>query len=305
MVSIKEVRSSNAALKKNHESLTAVFAGATAGIGLATLKEFAKSIPIPTAIIVGRSRQKFEPELQNLKNINPNGEYTFIEADVSLIKNIDAVCKQIKKQVSTLDLLFVSQGYVSFAGRENNADGLDNSISLRYYGRVRFTQNLLPIMSAHGRAISVLAGSKEGKIFEDDLDLERNYTTMNAMGHFAALHTLSYDKLAEQNPERGFVHVYPGLVNTGILGKSATGILGFFFTYVLQPLLSPFATSPGQSGELMLYLGTSEQYAKGSWAVDSDGTAKNEKVLVEYRDRGMAGKVEEHNDRIFERITSK
>ena len=304
MVAIDEVRSANAALKNTHESLTAVFAGATSGIGLATLKSFAKRVPKPRAIVIGRSRQRFDPEIQNLKRINSNGEYTFIEADISLIKNIDAVCEQIKNQVSGIDLLFVSQGYVSFAGRENNADGLDNSISLRYYGRVRFTQNLLPIMSPHGRAISILAGGQEGKIFEDDLDLERNYSIPNSMGHFAAMHTLAFDKLAAQNPEKGFLHVFPGLVSTGLLGRSATGVLGMLFRYVVEPVLALFATKPEEMGERVLYYGTSEQYAKGSWALDWDGTAKNEKVLVEYRERGMAEKVEEHNLKIFERATS-
>src|ERR1700761_6247339 len=105
MVATAEVRSANAALKTKHDTLTAVFAGATNGIGLATLRAFAKHIPQPKAIIVGRSRSKFEPELQNLKSINPNGDFTFLEADVSLIKNIDAVCEQIKKTVSSIDLL--------------------------------------------------------------------------------------------------------------------------------------------------------------------------------------------------------
>ena len=304
MVAITEVRSANAALRNKHESLTAVFAGATAGIGLATLRAFAKHIPEPKAIIVGRSRSKFESELQNLRSLNPKGQFTFLEADVSLIKNIDAVCEQIKKEVSSIDLLFTSQGYISFAGRENNADGLDNSISLRYYGRIRFIQNLLPIMSKNARAVTVLAGGQEGKIFEDDLDLERNYSVTNSAGHFAAMLSLTNDKLAEQNPERGFTHVFPGVVSTELLGNSATGVLGYFFRWVIQPILSLFATKPEEAGERMLYYGTSEQYATGSKILHSDGTEKAEKPLVEYRERGFADVVVEHNQKIFERTTS-
>jgi hypothetical protein len=54
----------------------------------------------------------------------------------------------------------------------------------------------------------------------------------------------------------------------------------------------------------MLYYGTSEQYAKGSKILDSDGSEKAEKVLVEYRERGMTDVVVEHNQKIFERVTS-
>lgn len=212
---------------------------------------------------------------------------------------------------SSIDLLFVSQGYVGLGGRENNADGLDNSISLRYYGRVRFTQNLLPLMSKNGRAISVLAGGLEGKIFEDDLDLEHNYSVTNSAGHFAAMMTLAYDRMAEQNPEKSFIHPFPGLVNTGLLWRSAASapwLLGLLIRYVVEPVANLFGTKPEDVGERMLYYATSEQFAgqgtKGCWTLDANGTVKMGKGLEEYRAKGMAEKVEEHNARIFERVTS-
>jgi NAD(P)-dependent dehydrogenase (short-subunit alcohol dehydrogenase family) len=160
MVSVKAARSANSALKNQHESLTAVFAGATSGIGLETLKLFTKNTPKPTAVIVGRSRSKFEPALKNLQAINPNGQYHFIEAEISLIKNVDAACAEIKKHTSKIDLLYLSQGFLNLGTRENNEDGLDVSYSLRYYGRVRFTQNLLPILSPEARVISGTSLSK-------------------------------------------------------------------------------------------------------------------------------------------------
>lgn len=303
MVSLSEVKSGNASLKNRHETLTAVFAGATRGIGLGTLIAFAKHIPKPKAIIIGRSRSHFNPELENLKSINPNGEYTFIEADVSLIKNIDAVCGQIKQQVSSVDLLFVSQGYLNFGDRKNNAEGLDNAISLRYYGRVRFTQNLLPIMTRNARAVSVLAGGMEGKVFEQDLDLEENYSFLNSTGHFATTMTLAYDKLAEQNPEKGFLHIYPGFVNTGVLSRNVTGLLWLLFS-AIETVSSFFIIQPDEAGERMLYYGTTQEYATGSWSLGWDGTPKYVKALLEYREKGTADKVEDHNQKIFQRVTS-
>ena len=304
MVAISEVRAANAALNKQHDSMTAVFVGATAGIGLATLKAFATHIPHPKAIIIGRSRSKFTPELENLKRINSSGEYTFLEADVSLIRNIDKVTNEVKALVSHIDLLFTSQGYISFNGRENNADGLDNSFSLRYYGRVRFTQNLLSLLRPDGRALTVLAGGQEGKIFEDDLDLETNYSIANSMGQLSSMLTLSYDQLAKGNPGMSFLHVFPGLVGTELLGKSATGILGYLFRWVVEPLMSFFVTSPKESGERMLNYATTEQFAKGSWPLDWDGTVKENAVLKGYRERGMADKIMEHNAKIFERVAA-
>ncbi|KAK5674900.1 hypothetical protein LTS10_012312 [Elasticomyces elasticus] len=307
MVALSEVRSANAALSKIHSSSTAVFIGATRGIGLATLKAFAKHIPNPTAIIIGRNRTAFASELENLRQINPNGTYTFIESEITLIKDIDAVCETIKRKLndSKIDLLVTSQGYISFAGRETNADGLDNSISLRYYGRVRFTQNLLPVMATHGRVISILAGGQEGKIIEDDLDLERNYTIPQSAAQFASMMTLSFDHLAAQNPEKTFIHAFPGLTSTGLLGRSATGVLGVVFRWVLEPLLGLFSAKAEDVGERMLYYGTAAEFAEGSWALVEKGASKEVEALKGYRETGWAEKVAEHNERMFERALAR
>ncbi|KAK4900217.1 hypothetical protein LTR27_002441 [Elasticomyces elasticus] len=283
MVALSEVHSANAALNKTHSSSTAVFIGATRGIGLATLRAFAKHIPNPTAIIIGRSRTAFASELENLQQINLNGTYTFIESEITLIKEIDAVCETIKRKLndSKIDLLITSQGYISFAGRETNADGLDNSISLRYYGRVRFTQNLLPVMATHGGVISILAGGQEGKIIEDDLDLERSYSIPQSAAQFASL------------------------TSTGLLGRSATGVLGVVFRWVLEPLLGLFSAKAEGVGERMLYYGTAAEFAEGSWALDEKGVSKENEVLKGYRETGWEEKVAEHNERMFERALAK
>jgi NAD(P)-dependent dehydrogenase (short-subunit alcohol dehydrogenase family) len=270
MVPISGLSSANAALKANVEALTAVFIGATSGIGLATLQAFAKHFLKLTAIVVGRSQAKFQAELENLKQINSNGEFIFLQSVIALIKDIDAVCETIKSRLDgrKIDIVFTSQGYISFNGRENNADGLDNSISLRYYGRVRFAQNLLPLLSTHARVISVLADGKEGKILEDDLDLERNYSAVRSADQFGSMMTLSWDFLAKQEPEKSFVHVFPGLVSTGLLSRSATGLLGIVMKWILEPIIGFFALKPEEAGERMLYYATAVQYEKGSWSLD-------------------------------------
>jgi NAD(P)-dependent dehydrogenase (short-subunit alcohol dehydrogenase family) len=306
MVALSEVHAANAALKTKHESRTAVFVGATAGIGLATLRAFAKHTPKPTALIVGRSRAKFEPELENLKTINPNGTYTFLESDISLMKNIDSVCAQIKSSLGTskIDLLYTSQGYLNLGARELNSEGLEPSWATRYYGRVRFTQNLLPLMSRDARAVTILAGGQEGKIFEDDMDLEKNWGIATGAGHYASLLTLSYDAFAKEHPEMGFIHVFPGLVRTGLLGNSEGGILGFIARWIAGPLIGLLlAKSPEEIGERMLYYGTVDEYGKGSRALDWDGTVKEVDALKEYRQRGFEREVVDYNTKVFERIS--
>lgn len=114
MVSLAKVQSSNALISSTLPAgLVAVFVGATSGIGEATLKKFAQYTRQPRAYFVGRSQDAADRIVAECKAINPEGEYLFIKADVSLIRVVDMVCKEIKGKEKVLNLLFLSQGVPS------------------------------------------------------------------------------------------------------------------------------------------------------------------------------------------------
>ena len=72
--------------------------------------------------------------------------------------------------------------------------------------------------------------------------------------------TLAFEQLASQNPSIGFVHYFPGLVQTGLFTNSFSGVLGFLFRWVISPLLTPFTLSLDEAGERGLFYATSEKY---------------------------------------------
>lgn len=119
MVNIKDVRKSNLALKlSGHASdLVAVFVGATSGIGLGTLKQYAKYAQGGKAYVLGRSRTAAQPLLDELKESNPMGTFEFLETEISLIKNVDLACEEIKAKEKKVDILFVSPGFLAWGGR--------------------------------------------------------------------------------------------------------------------------------------------------------------------------------------------
>jgi hypothetical protein len=119
MVTIKDVRESNLAFKlSGHASkMVAVFVGATSGIGMGTLKQYAKYAQGGKAYIVGRSKTAAQPLLDELKASNPTGTFDFIEAEISLIKNVDIVCEAIKAKEKKVDILFMSPGFLAVGGR--------------------------------------------------------------------------------------------------------------------------------------------------------------------------------------------
>ena len=117
MVNLKHITTSNRVLQSVPPGLVAVFAGATAGIGRATLQQFARNANGPRAYIIGRSNEKGSHIIAELKTINPMGTYVFIQGQISLIKEVDRVCEAIKKFESHVDILCMSPGYLSLSGR--------------------------------------------------------------------------------------------------------------------------------------------------------------------------------------------
>lgn len=111
MVSLTEVQSSNSLIPSALPSgLVAVFVGATSGIGETTLKQFAKHTRQPHVYFIGRSQEAGDRIKAECKALNKEGEYAFIKADVSLIRVVDDICRDIKSKEQSINLLFLSQG---------------------------------------------------------------------------------------------------------------------------------------------------------------------------------------------------
>ena len=118
MVSLPLVQSSNALIPSTlPPNLVAVFIGATSGIGEATLKQFAKHARRPRAYFVGRSQDAGDRIVAECKALNPEGEFVFIKADVSLMRVVDGVCEEIKAKEKAINILFLSAGVAVFDRR--------------------------------------------------------------------------------------------------------------------------------------------------------------------------------------------
>lgn len=124
MVALSEVQSSNSrivsALPAN---LVAVFIGGTSGIGEYTLKQFAKHARQPRIYFVGRSQDAADRITAECRKSNAEGQYVFIRADTSLIRNVDDVCQEIRSKEKAVNVLFLSTGtLVSNKGDASHID---------------------------------------------------------------------------------------------------------------------------------------------------------------------------------------
>ena len=297
MVNIKDVRTSNASFKESKESLVAVFVGGTSGIGKGTLRQFAKHAYAPKVYVVGRSKSSAQPLLDELSTSNPQGNFIFLETEISLMKNVDKVCEEIKSKEKSLDLLFMTPGYLSFEGRNGKStnlpsclilipavetsEGIDLSQALRYYARLRFAYNLLPLLNASPapRIVTILAGGKEAELDFNDLECRNNFNGFKAAANGATQTSLIFEELAKTNPNITFIHKYPGFVATGVIDKMMGTAKGLYAIpaqiarWVLVPIIQLFAASPDVAGERGLFVATSARYPPAQPKTSDSGVA--------------------------------
>ncbi|KAK3399710.1 hypothetical protein B0T20DRAFT_495820 [Sordaria brevicollis] len=219
MVTLEQMQTSNAHIVSSlPPGLVAVFVGATRGIGESTLKQFVRYAVAPRVYFVGRDRKDGDRVSAELACINPEGEYHFVGADVSLLANVDEVCRGIKTKERVVNLLFLSCG-TRITGKETK-ESLYYLSAVTFYARIRFIVNLLPELqksTSLRRVVSVYNGTKEGPIDTSDFQC-RNLSMLAARSHSSSMMTLALESLALEAPDVSFVHTFPGLVRTQ-LGK--------------------------------------------------------------------------------------
>ncbi|KAF9531938.1 hypothetical protein CPB83DRAFT_904069 [Crepidotus variabilis] len=334
MVSLTEVHSSNARILASLPArLVAVFVGATSGIGEMTLKQFAKHVRQPRIYFSGRSQEAGDRITAECRIINPEGTYIFIRADLSLIRTVDDVCGEIRSKEKAVNLLFISTR--SLLMHTETSEGLHFFTALAYYSRLRFIENLLPLLQKATdlrRVINVSGGPHAGQIHINDFQA-RNLPLRALRGHLTSMSILALETLAKSAPDVSFIEQSPGIVTTN-LGKDATGLL-FTIVQIVLIILGPLISiSEEESGARHLFIATSARYSpaagedansgvpltdgaaiargttgvsgSGVYAIDWDGesaSAKAEAILANFRQQGIAKVVWDHTEGEFKRIT--
>jgi len=315
MVTIEAIRAANNSISS--QSLTAVFVGATSGIGLAAIEALLKSTKSSEIFIVGRSSSKFAPTLAKLQDLNTSAKLIFIEAQVSLLKDVDRVCATIKAQESSIDVLWLSQGGLSLSGHELTPEGLNTDLAVTYYSRTLFMHKLMPLLkkSADPRIISILAPGNEGALNPTDLGLSdpKNFGFVSAAKQGVTMMSLVMREMSLENPKVSFIHSNPGVVSTAVHHKLADTMTGYLtpFSWLLRwaviPIMHLFAWTVEQSGQMGLYEVTNERYSTSTgknffrlWENGEDLGAQS--TLFNYENDGTQKKVWEHTQEVYDKV---
>lgn len=331
MVSYKQIQASNARISDATIPNVSVFVGGTAGIGQYTIEALVRTGQASKIYLIGRksSHERSEAFIKSMHDINPKAEIIWTEGEIAFLAESKRICDIIKSKESRVDLLFLTAGYAPFGPREKTSEGIDIAQSLRYYSRMAFIANLLPLLnqSEAGRVVSVLMGGFESTgINLDDLGLEKpgNYGPIQSHKQVGAMNTLFMEQLAVENPDITFIHAHPGLVDTGNARRGFEQVpnsaTSWFFWLVVEPIIALVGTSHEKSGQLYLFQITSAAFggrgipwdgkaglntlgkpANGLFLVSSGGdTTINAKVLRVLREKGAREKIWEHTQQLLQ-----
>jgi NAD(P)-dependent dehydrogenase (short-subunit alcohol dehydrogenase family) len=331
MVDITAVRLSNAQYAAaGHSGLVCVFAGATAGIGYATLQVMATLLENSNFYVLGRSQSRHEAKLDHLQDIAPSCKFIFIETQVSLISGIDDACKRIVAAEEKIDYLCMSLGGMPFQGavckyqnrdfsndltnRLDTEEGLETCFAVSYYSRLRLVWNLLPLLnrSENPRVLSILNGTKEKRIDESDIGLEKQWGIVAVVNHTTLLTSLAFDYLAEHDDKKHItcIHATPGFVHIDTARTAFPSKQNGWWHWALVSTLQivsgwiiHFFGLPAElPGQRHAYHLTSDNFRPGLWRVDrhSDVVPDND-VLREYLQKGRTEKAWEHTQRAWDK----
>ncbi|RAH69908.1 short-chain dehydrogenase/reductase [Aspergillus aculeatinus CBS 121060] len=319
MVSIATVRENNSAITGLYGSgLVGVFVGGTSGIGESTARAFIRSTHASRAYLVGRDQARASRIIEELQQMHPDAQITFIKSDVFLLREVDEACRTIQQNEDKVNILFLSPGTGTMKGRDETAEGLDKKLSLHYYSRMRFVANLLPQLQKAGaattadgngpplsRVVSVLEAGHEAALQLDDLPLQTHYSLRNCAKHATTMTSVAMEHLAAAYPQVSFVHSFPGLVRTrldrdfGTVTKCALA--------AVMVLAKPWETPLGESGERHLFAATGLRFpARGlgqnggrEVAQGSDGDAGSGELMRQYRAGGVRERIWKHTLDVF------
>lgn len=229
--------------------------GATAGLGQATARQLARQGA--TVIVVGRSREKSEATVNEIKQQtgDPNVEYML--ADLSVQKDIRQLAQAFKRKYQRLHVLVNNAGAI-FLRRRESADGIEMTFALNHLNYFLLTNLLLDTLSAGAPAriinVSSRAHARVAGLNFDDLQNKRGYG-FNVYGQSKLMNVLfTYELARRLEGTRITVNaLHPGFVASRFATNN--GLL----TRLARPLLDLFAISVEEGAQTMVYLATSPE----------------------------------------------
>ena len=165
----------------------ALVTGGTDGIGKAIARVLAQAGI--SVVVVGSNAEKGATAVRDLRQTSGNDHVEFLQADLSLIRNVDVLAAEVSKNWPRLHYLVLCAGIVR--GQPTlTSEGIETNFAINYLSRFALIERLLANLAAQGLAdqtarILVISGAaQDGKIQYDDVNLTGRFGVLRAVSQF-------------------------------------------------------------------------------------------------------------------------
>lgn len=228
---------------------TILITGATSGIGTQTALTLAKQGHALYLLV--RNTNKGDQVKNDIIAETKNQNIYVIACDLADLHSVSKAAAEIKSQLNSIDVLINNAGGI-FPEREVSKDGFEITFASNHLGHFLLTMSLMPLLQkGKARIISVSSDAhKTAKVNFDDLQFEKDYSSMKAYGNAKLFNIYFTRSLAERYANKNITaySLHPGVVNTGF-GSQSTGFVKF-----LLSVARPFMITPEKGAQTSVYL---------------------------------------------------
>lgn len=250
--------------------------GATAGIGKVTARELARKGA--TVIVVGRSREKCETIINDIRTTTGNPNVSFMVADLASQAEIRRLATEFYAQHDHLDVLVNNAGAVN-TKRMESPNGIELTFAVNHLNYFLLTHLLLPALKAAptARIVNVASDAHMGGALDfNDLEYkQRRYNAFSAYAQSKLANIMFTYELARRLTGSTVTAnaLHPGFVSTRF-GANNGGI----FTFI--PLLARLiGVNEDKGAETSIYLASSPDVDGVSGAYYSEGRLSKSKQV--------------------------
>jgi NAD(P)-dependent dehydrogenase (short-subunit alcohol dehydrogenase family) len=179
--------------------------GATDGLGKQVARDLAAQGA--TVLLHGRSLEKGEATLQEIRDATGNQKLMYYNADLSSLDAVRGLAEEIQAEQDRLDVLINNAGIGSGSRpgrRELSADGYELRFAVNYLAHFLLTYRLLPLLrrSTPARVVNVSSAGQQPIDFEDVM-IEHGYDGLRAYRQSKLAQVMATFDLAEELSQSG------------------------------------------------------------------------------------------------------
>lgn len=236
--------------------------GATSGIGKATAMELARTGA--TVVIGARNIKGGESTRDEIRTMSGNQKVDTLIGDLSSLASIHGMADSFRAKYPHLNVLINNAG-VYKSTRILSADGFELMFATNHLAPFLLTHLLLDPLKASGAArILNIAAPSSTQLNFDDLQGEKNFNALNALGASKMASQLFSFELARRLEGTGITvnAIHPGLVRSNIMNDANT------FMRVMSSL---FSGAPEKAAKDIVHVALDEEYQNKTGLFYSQG----------------------------------